>query len=208
MAQREKKPDNRSSRILGRKYRYTEDYQVASALGPNGRLEKRVIYTGRWVRILNEEADYRRTVLALRILPPLAVLAILCAVEVLPLPMTHKWYVPVLLISLFPLAYQIMAIFGLPAERKPMERQKYDKSFVRLGHGAVFILVVLCASALGAVIYWIVYAVSGIEGGAPYSLRDGIFALLLVLAAAAELTIYRLYRSIRTDTVDNDAYQP
>ena len=126
-----------------------------------------------------------------------------------PANMTHRWYMPVLVASVFPLAYQVMGAVSLPPKISYMERQKYDKSFVRVGHSAVFALVLFGLAALGCVIYWIIVAVSEyVEGSAPYSLNDGAFAALLVLAGAAELFNYRFFKRVQTDTFDNDAYQP
>ena len=45
MAKNESKTEQRSGRIVGRRYRYTEDYKVLPALGGPGGRGKRVIYT-------------------------------------------------------------------------------------------------------------------------------------------------------------------
>lgn len=203
MAKQEKPKAKRSDRIIGRRYRYTGDYQVVPAIGSNGRPQKQLLYTGDWVMPLNEPEEYRRLVRWLRMLTAVAAAAVVCATQVLPAPTTNKWFLPVLVVSFFPLAYQIMGAFRMPAERKRMERQEYDKSFLRLRHTAVFTLVLICLSALGTGIYWIVAAGGKLEGAAPYSLRDGIFAGLLVLAAAAELLIRKRAGSLRTETVEN-----
>ena len=196
----------RSNRIIGRRYRYTEDYRVVPALGRSGRQEKRVIYTAPWVVLRCEEAELRSRVLRMRILFAVAVLALIAALQVLPAPMENKWYVPVLMISVFPLAYQLLAVFTLPNEKKPMERQEYDKSFNRYRQSAVFALVMFCLAAVGTVVYWIVYAAGGLKNAAPYALGDAIFALLLASAAAAELMANRVARGVQTDTLENSAY--
>lgn len=207
MAKQEKPKAKRSDRIIGRRYRYTGDYQIVPGIGSSGRPQKQVLYTADWVMPANEPREYKRLVLGLRVLLAVAVAAVVCATQVLPAPMTNKWYLPVLVISFFPLAYQIMGAFRMPAERIRMERQEYDKSFLRVRHSAVFVLVLICLSALGTVIYWIVAAGGKLEGAMPYSLRDGIFAGLLVLAAAAELLLHRLGGRLRTDTVENAVHE-
>ena len=203
------KSEGKSHKIIGRRYRYTGDYQIVPALGMNGAGGKRIIYKGRWIRPTNEPAEYEKIVLWLRILTAAAVLLVAAAMGLHPANMTHRWYMPVLVASVFPLAYQVMGAVSLPPKISYMERQKYDKSFVRVGHSAVFALVLFGLAALGCVIYWIIVAVSEyVEGSAPYSLNDGTFAALLVLAGAAELFNYRFFKRVQTDTFDNDAYQP
>lgn len=208
MAKQEQKTEKRADKLIGRRYRYTADYQVVPALGPDGGSGKRVVYIGKWILPRCGEAGYSRLVPALWILTGFAVLAVLIAAQILPPPMEHKWYLPVLMISVFPLAYQVMGAFRLPARKKPMERQRYDKSFVRVGHSALFVFVLICAALLGDAAYWIVRACGALAGSASYSLRDGLFVLLLVLAAGAEFAAYRLFRTIQTDTLENSAYQP
>lgn len=208
MAKQGKKSGERAGRLIGRRYRYTDDYKVVPSIGAGGRHEKRVIYTGEWIRPTNGEAAYRRLVRAIWVLLALAVLAVIGAVQILPPPMTNKWYVPVLMISVFPLAYQVLGAVRIPPAVTCMERQHYDKSFVRTGHSATFAFVVMCLAALALVIYWIVAAVGTVEGEAPYSLRDGLFAVLLAAAAAAELGIRKLVGQLATENVENSAYHP
>lgn len=208
MAEKKQQSEKKSNRIIGRRYRYTGDYTVYQVLSPGGGMTKRVTYNGRWILPINDPEEYGKIVSLLWILTAVAAAAIAGALCVLPAPMTHKWYMPVLVMGLFPLGYQIMGAVMIPPQITHMERQRFDKSFLRTGHSAMFTFVVVCLSALGCGIYWIVYAVSTIEDSAPYSLMDGLFAFLLILAAAAEFTVYKTARRIKTDTLDNDAYQP
>ena len=208
MAKDGKKSGERSNRIIGRRYRYTGDYKVVRAIGAGGRHEKRVIYTGEWIRPTNDEFAYKRLVRMIWALLAAAILAVVGAVQIVPPPMTNKWYVPVLMVSVFPLAYQVLGAFRIPPAVTCMERQHFDKSFVRVGQSAVFAFVVMCLAALVLLIYWIVAAVGTIEGETPYSVRDAGFALLLAAAASAELLIRRLCRRITTETLENSAYHP
>ena len=200
--------EEKSHKLIGRRYRYTGDYQVVSSLGPYGGRQKQMIYIGQWIRPSNETGEYKNIVLWMRILTAIAVVTAVCAMWLHPAEMTHRWYVPVLVVSLFPLLYQVMGAVTIPAEPSYMERQRYDKSILRVGHSAVAALVLFCISALGCVIYWIVASVSELEGSVPYSLMDGVFAALLIASGAAELTTYRFFQRIKTDTFDNDAYHP
>lgn len=205
MAKNEGKTEQRSGRIVGRHYRYTEDYKVLPALGGPGGRGKRVIYTAPWIVPELDAGNWQKLVRALRTLTALAVLAYVASFCAVPPPMENKWYVPVLALGAFPLAYQVMGAFSLPPEKKPLERQQYDKSFVRVHHSAVFAFVLLCLSALCFAVCQIL-AAAGVLQTAPLAAGDAAFAVLLVLMAAAELLIRRLCRRIKTDTLENSAY--
>ncbi len=200
MAKNQPKNEKRSDRIIGRRYRYTGDYKVLPAMG--GSRERRVVYVGKWILPANEPEEYRKIVLWMRLLLGVAVLAFAGAIQVLPAPMTNKWYVPVLMIAVFPLAYGVLGAFALPAARRRMERQQYDKSFVRVGHSAVFALAVMGLGALGTGIFWIVNAAGGLEPRLAYTLRDGLYLLLLALSAGAELAVWKLFRRVRPETLE------
>lgn len=205
MANNEKKTEKRSGKLVGRRYRYTEDYKVLPALGGPGARGKRVIYTAPWIVPELDAETWQKLVRALRWLTALAVLAFIAAFCAVPPPTENKWYVPVLAIGAFPLAYQVMGAVTLPREKKPLERQRYDKSFVRVHHSAVFTFVILCLCALCFAVCRIL-AAAGVLELAPFAAGDAAFAALLVLMAAAELLIRRLCRGIKTDTLENSAY--
>ncbi len=205
MAKEKQEKSRRADRLIGRRYRYTKDYQVLPGLGPKGSREKRVLYTGDWYLPVNDGEEYRKLVKALRLLTALAALAVLGALAILPPPMENKWYLPVLTVSLFPLAYQIMGAVSLPSQKTHMERQRYDKSVVRVGHSAMFAFVVMCLAALGLMVYWIVAASGGL-GSPAYTGRDAVFAVLLILAAAAELVSWKLYGRIQAEKVPNERF--
>lgn len=200
MAKKQAKNETRSDRIIGRRYRYTGDYKVLPPM-PGSR-ERRVIYIGKWILPANDPGEYRRVVLWIRLLLGLAVLAFAGAIQAVPPPMEHKWYIPVLMVGVFPLAYEVLGALALPTARRRMERQQYDKSFVRVGHCAVFFLVMLGLGALGTGVFWIVNAAGGLEPRLTYTPRDGLYLLLLALSAGAELGIRKLCGRLRPETLE------
>ncbi len=205
MAKNRQKNENRANRIIGRRYRYTDDYKVVSALGGPGSRGKRVIYTAPWTVLELDEDRWQKVVRALWTLTALAVVCYVGAFCSVPPPTENRWYAAVLAVGAFPLAYQVMGACTLPRTKKPLERQQYDKSFVRLWHSAVFAFVILCISAVGFAAYWILGA-AGVLKAAPFAGGDAAFAALLVIMAAAELLIRRICRGIKTDTLENSAY--
>ncbi len=205
MAKNEQKTEQRSGGIVGRRYRYTEDYKIVPSLGGPGSRGKRVIYTAPWILPQLDEETWQKLVRALWGLTALAVLAYVGAFCVIPSPTENRWYAVVLAVGAFPLAYQIMGAVVLPRAKKPLERQQYDRSFVRLRHSTVFAFVIFCLCAPAFALYWILGA-AGVFRAAPFAPADAAFAALLILAAAAELLIRRLCRGIQTETLENSAY--
>ncbi|MBR3383151.1 MAG: hypothetical protein IKG85_08990 [Clostridia bacterium] len=209
MAGSEKQKDKKkSNRIIGRRFRYTEDYKSVPTLNSSGGRENTLVYTGQWILPVNEQSEYKRIVLVMRAALAAAVLFVLGAAYSVPVPMANRWYLPVLLVALFPLAYQIMGAVKLPNAPKHMERVQYDKSFVRVGQSAVITLIVLGVSALLFIVYWAAAAAGSMEEASPFTARDAAYAVLIVLAAAAEFVIFRRYRGVKTETLDNSAYRP
>jgi hypothetical protein len=208
MSEKPLQSEKKSNGYVVRRYRYTNDYQVIPSLNPKGGRENRMFYIGSWIHPTNDEVEFKRLIFGMRLLTAVAVAAVLAALAVLPGPLTHKWFLPILVISSFPLAYQIMGAVMLPAKTTPMERRQYDKGILRTGHSAMFAFVVICMSALACLIYWIIAVAATIKGEAPYSLMDGVFAAMLVLGGVAELRVYRLSKQIKTELLDNDAYRP
>lgn len=194
---------------VARRYRYTNDYQAVPRLGPNGGRGKQLIYIGPWFLPTNEEAEYKKLVLWMWLLTAAAVAGVLGALLTHPAEKTFRLYLPVLVAGLFPLSFQIMGALTVPGKRSHMDRRQYDKGLGRIGGSAMASFVMICLTALGCLIFWIVTANREFDGKASYSLlHDGGFAALLVLAALAELTVKRLSGRIQVDMLPNDSYHP
>ena len=190
-----------------RRFRYTDDYRRTTYVGANGRPKERITYIGPWYCPVNDEREYRRIAVISRVAVAVAVLATIGALLSIPAPLEHKWYAVVLSVSLFPLAYAVMGAVRLCGRPEPTERQRYDKSVLRMKHSAVANLVIYALTAIGLIVYWVLKSCGVIEA-ASYALGDGIFAGCLVLAAAASLLLYRTVNQIQTEVRDNDAYRP
>ena len=84
----------RLGKIIGRRYRFVDDYKKQSYVGANGKAKQRIVYIGEWVCPLNEESAYKRIVLLSRIAVGVALAATIAALVAAPLPMENKWYLP------------------------------------------------------------------------------------------------------------------
>lgn len=195
--------DTPLAKIVGRRYRYTSDYKTTRYLGPDGREERRIVYIGKWICPLNDETELKRIVLTSRILVGVTLLAVLFAFFILPTPTEGKLYLPILVASLFPIAYEIMAAFRLSAKKEKTERINFDKGFIRLKTSCVICIVIVLMATVGLIVYWALALFKVFEPPAPYSLRDALFALGIIAALASSLIIYKQMKLVCTEEIEN-----
>lgn len=193
-------------KIIGRRYRYNDDYKTAPRLDAKGRYDE-LIYIGKWINPLNGDAEYAKSVLLARIFVTVSVITVIAALVILPPPMSNKWYLPVLTTSVFPIAYEIMAAVALPSKRRPMERIKYDKSFGRLRVLPIVCFIIFGLTLIGVVVYWVLAAVKVIPDAPSYTVRDAAFVLFVLASAAANAKILYEIKKIKTETRENSFYR-
>lgn len=203
-----KKGRERSNRIIGRRFRYTEDYMAVPTISSTGRRVNELVYTGKWILPVNEEGEYKSLTLKMRILTAVALLAVIAAGVLVPLPLANKWFIPVLLAALFPLVYQIMGAVTLKSRPDYLERAQYDKTVVRTGHCAMAGFVIVCISAVLFIVYWMVVAFGSMEEAGAFGVRDAAVAAAIVIAALAELGVFLTFRKIKVETLENSAHRP
>ena len=192
------------AKLIGRRFQYTKDYKTTTYLGPSGREEKRIVYIGKWILPVNDEAEFKRITLTARILVALSVLLFLFTFFIVPLPTGGKWYILPLATMVFPLAYEVMSAFLLPARPEKMERAKFDKSIIRLKVSSVICIVMTVLAALGLILYWVLAAFKVFEPPAPYCFRDALVALGMAALLAASFLIYKQIKLVRTEEVENN----
>ena len=143
----------------------------------------------------------------MRILTAVAVPAVLGATALVPVPLVSKWFLPVLLLALIPLVYQVMGAVLLKNKPCYLERSQHDKSIVRTGHSAMAAFVIICIAAAVFAAYWLT-AGFGSEEYSAFGVRDAAVAALIVIAALAEWGAFAAFRKIRVETVENSAHRP
>lgn len=195
-------------KILGRRYRFVDDYKKKVYVGSNGKSKQKIIYIGQWVCPLNEKDAFNRIVLISRIAAGVLLAAVIAAMLVVPLPLDHKWYMPVTAIAFFPILYAVMGVVAMPQKKKPMERMKFQKSFERAKGAAAFCLVVLGIAVLAWIVCWILAFTGVITVYGAFSVRDGAYLFCMGLAAAACFVLIRQTKQIKTELRDNSACKP
>ncbi len=195
-------------KIIGRRYRFVDDYKKTVYVGANGRPKDRITYIGQWVCPLNDESDYSRIVLVSRIAICVAAAALIAALLIMPGNLSNKWYMPVAALAMFPLVYAIMGAFAMPGRKKPMERKKFSQSFERSKISAIAALVILALSALIWLVIWILAWTGKLQDIASFAAQDVVYIVCLVIAAAACFVIIRKTKEVKTELRENSACKP
>lgn len=185
---------------LSDRTRYVDDFKVVEVPDKNGRLKKRAVYTGTWFTPRDEDAAKRRLWAAL------ALAAVEALLYLWTLMLTHlgsgKLLVMLpLLAGLFPLWYLLMGIAALPYRGKPMRRDQYMHSFIRVSRSAVAVAA-FAAVGLAAVF---VYRTVGSDW--LFLRGDWLFLTGCVLVMGLSALLVILVQRIDIAERDNGAYE-
>ena len=186
-----------------RRYRYTDDYRTVSYVDEKGKKRHDFIYTGKWFCVLNDAEEYRRIVWTVRAASFFSLAAAIAAMMILPGPANDKWFLVALAVSLFPLSYMVMGAVMLPGDLQPMESARYHRGVLRVRQSASFSLAVFAAAAAGLLVYWILAVAGRYDNAAPFSFRDAVFAVCLILAAGSCFLIRGRMKRIRIEEREN-----
>lgn len=180
--------------------RYAGDFKVVEVPDKKGRLRKKAVYTGTWTVM-------RDLTVARRILWGCLGLTVLDGIAYgRALLLTHfssgKFLVMIpLLAGLFPLFYLCMGATALPYGGKPMRRDQYMHSFIRMSRSAVAV----AAFALTGMLATLVYRIA--LGDWLFLPEDKLFLGLYLAAVAASVLIVILLRRVDLMERENGAYE-
>lgn len=177
--------------------KYVDDYEIVEEQTPNGKLKKTVRYKGTWT-ILREVSSGTFFKLWLTVLMAFA----LIGVYVYTLTLTHTTsglytvMVP-LMAGLFPCLYLAMGVLALPFRGKPMRRDQYMHSFIRISRSCTAILIFVFLAELVTLIYRM------IENDWLYLPADWRFTVSGIILIAAAVAIILILRSIEITEREN-----
>ena len=177
--------------------KYVDDYEIVEEQMPNGKLKKTVRYKGTWT-ILREVSSGTFFKLWLTVLMAFA----LIGVYVYTLTLTHTTsglytvMVP-LMAGLFPCLYLAMGVLALPFRGKPMRRDQYMHSFIRISRSCTAILIFAFLAELITLIYRM------IENDWLYLPADWRFTVSGIILIAASVAIILILRSIEITEREN-----
>ena len=177
--------------------KYVDDYEIVEEQMSNGKLKKTVRYKGTWT-ILREVSSGTFFKLWLTVLMAFA----LIGVYVYTLTLTHTTsglytvMVP-LMAGLFPCLYLAMGVLALPFRGKPMRRDQYMHSFIRISRSCTAILIIAFLAELITLIYRM------IENDWLYLPADWRFTVSGIILIAAAVAIILILRSIEITEREN-----
>lgn len=182
--------------------KYVGDFELTEEENSRGRKVKKARYIGTWT-VLREFSPGVK--LRLRSIPVLTVL--LAGIYFRMLTLTHLFsgnllvMIP-LLAGLFPAMYLAMGAFSLPFRGKPMRRDQYMHSFIRIFRSATATGAFILAGQLAALIS------RAVHGDWMYLSADWKFTGYGIAALAAAAGSMTLLRGIETTERPNSYYTP
>ena len=177
--------------------KYVDDYEIVEEQTPNGKLKKTVRYKGTWT-ILREVSSGTFFKLWLAVLMAF----VLIGVYVYTLTLTHTTsglytvMVP-LMAGMFPCLYLAMGVLALPFRGKPMRRDQYMHSFIRISRSCMAILVCVFLAELVTLIH------RAIEKDWLYLPADWRFTASGIILITAAVAIILILRSIEITEREN-----
>ena len=168
--------------------KYVNDFEITETTDQNGKKKKTVIYKGTWT-ILKEASS--RTFC--KLWAALALSAGLAAMYIRMMLITHLTsgqftaMIP-LLAGLFPVMYLMMGAAALPFRGKPMRRDQYMHSFIRVSRSCVAVIVCVVLAQIASLIF----RISGQDWN--YFREDWLFtgySLAVIIAAAGTIFLLR-----------------
>ncbi len=170
--------------------KYIRDFRIEETTDEKGRVHRKAVYTGAWTVIRNPGPAVRGKLWSVLLLSA----ALACAYARMLL-LTHltgsrlEVMIP-LLAGLFPLLYLLMGAFSLPFRLKPMRRDQYMHSFIRVSRSCTAVGVF---ALLGLVCTLILRTVWGNWSFFP---EDWFFTLLCLVIPLLAAAVILLLRSI------------
>ena len=188
----------------GRKFsdltKYVSDFKVAEETDARGRLRRRAVYVGPWTMMRDTGPSVKARLWAALVL---AFALAGCLVWTVVLNHAASSLAAVmlpLLAALFPTLYLLMGALSLPLRCRPMRRDQYMHSFIRMSRSALAIAVLTFAGLVMAFIH------RAIRGEWTFTPGDWRFTGGCTGIAAAALVIIFLLRSIDLMERENSAY--
>ena len=182
------------------KGRYADDFLIKEVPDKKGRLHKKAIYQGTWTVIRDWNAA-RRILWGVLALTAVEVVAYARALLLTHFSSGKLLVMLPLAVGLFPLFYLFRGMTALPFRGKPMRRDQYMHSFIRMSRSAVAVACLALVGLLATLAYRI-------------ALQDWLFLpedkLFVALCAASIVipaAIILLLRGVDLAERENRAYE-
>ena len=169
--------------------KYVKDFEIVEVLDDRGRMRRRALYKGNWFIL----RDWDNALIYLLVI--LAFSLITVGLYVWMLLLTHLvsgqlWVMIPLLAGALPCLYLLMGALSLPLKGKPMRRDQYMHSLIRVSRSATAMIVFVVIGSVAALIF------RAIHGDWSYFREDRLFTILCAAIVGACGIIIALQRAI------------
>ena len=181
--------------------KYIKDFKIEETTDKKGHIRRKAVYTGTWIVPRNPGSNVQVKLWAVLVLSVL-----LAAMYVRTVLLTHltsnrlEVMIP-LLLGLFPLLYLLIGALSLPFRGKPMRRDQYMHSFIRVSRSCVAVSVF---ALLALLITMILRAVWSDWSFFPEDWKYTALSVLVLLPASSMIL---LLHGIETTEKDNSFYK-
>lgn len=188
----------KQSPLLGRN-KYLEDYAIAEELDGKGRVVKRAYYNGTYYAADWPEDAYKK-----KKLTAIALSLVVAAGNIYPLAVRHDamntmWVILGFVLGLVSFVYMLLASFRLPRDSRPMETEKKDMSFEKLGFWSVLALAGDAFASAASLVFII------ITKEKQYASADAAMLVSALIAAAAAFFVRRIVGSASVHETDKES---
>lgn len=181
--------------------KYTEDFRLETETDDKGKTRKKAVYIGTWF-VIRDYGTSDRLRMAGSLLAAAAVMIIqFSMLLVLHAGSGSLFVVLPLAAALFPGMYLLMGAASLPYRGKPMRRDQYFHSIIRMSRSAVAILAFNTVAALAALIYRM------IKNDWLFLKGDWTFLILFVISAFLCAGVIWVLRRIDITEKPNGSYR-
>ncbi len=181
--------------------KYVGDFEIVEVKDSKGRLKQKAIYKGNWT-VLRSPVRTAQIKLWGTLLAAVALLVLYFRMLLLTHLFAGRLLVMLpLLAGLFPGLYLVMGALALPFRGKPMRRDQFMHSFIRVPRSAVAVAVFAVVGALMSLV------LRAVEGDWMFMREDWLFLILCAAVVMAAFGIIALMHTVDTDEKPNQAFK-
>ena len=181
--------------------KYIKDFKIEETTDKKGHIRRKAVYTGTWIVPRNPGSNVQVKLWAVLVFSVL-----LAAMYVRTVLLTHltsnrlEVMIP-LLLGLFPLLYLLIGALSLPFRGKPMRRDQYMHSFIRVSRSCVAV------SAFALLALLITMILRAVWSDWSFFPEDWKYTALSVLVLLPASSMILLLHGIETTEKDNSFYK-
>ena len=188
------------TRTFADRHQYAGDFEIVDITDAKGRTRKRALYRGTWTALRPPEKNAK-----IKLWATLALALALAIIYGRMVTLTHLTSGRILAMlplygGMLPGLYLLMGAASLPFTGRPMRRDQYMHSFIRVSRSAAAVIVCV---ALGIIVSSVYRA---IDGNWSFFPEDRLFLILCFLILGTAAGTITLLRTIDLMEKENGAY--